>query len=306
MYNGSLDSMDLIIGPVNSSNLARLASYAGTHGIPIVSPVSLFTNSVLINNPNLFMANASLGVAQKTIAKKVGEYYDKNFVFIHSDTAGVDPDVKNFKDKILQELSNRLPFEEIKFKEFIFYGRSAFGNDSINRLAHALSNTTDNIVIIASEEAPVVSETLQDLQALSKKYPLKVFGYPAIRGLDNLDPHYLFDLNILIYSPSWIDYKASDVKQFNADFRNKFYTEPSEMSNAWLGYDIAYYFLSGLAIHGNDFIAHPEMHNPRLLQTEFNFIRNSLTDGFENRKLYPIRYTKDYELKLSPEDNPGQ
>jgi LysM repeat protein len=306
MYNGSLDSMDLIIGPVNSSNLARLAPYAGTHGIPIVSPVSLFTNSVLINNPNLFMANASLGVAQKTIAKKVGEYYDKNFVFIHSDTAGVDPDVKNFKDKILQELSNRLPFEEIKLKEFIFYGRSAFGNDSINRLAHALSNTTDNIVIIASEEAPVVSETLQDLQALSKKYPLKVFGYPAIRGLDNLDPHYLFDLNILIYSPSWIDYKASDVKQFNADFRDKFYTEPSEMSNAWLGYDIAYYFLSGLAIHGNDFIAHPEMHNPRLLQTEFNFIRDSLTDGFENQKLYPIRYTRDYELKLSPEDNPGQ
>ncbi len=306
MRNGTLDGMDLIIGPVNSSNLARLVPYAGTHGIPVVSPVSLFNDSILINNPNLFMANASLEVAQKTIAKKVGEYYDKNFVFIHSDTAGVDTDVKNFKDKILQELSNRLPFEEIKFKEFIFYSRSAFGNDSINRLGHALSNNTDNIVIIASEEAPVISETLQDLQALSKKYPLKVFGYPSIRGLDNLDPHYLFDLNILMYSPFWIDYQATDVKQFNTNFRNKFLTEPGEMSYAWLGFDIIYYFLSGMAIHGNDFIAHPEMHNPKLLQTEFDFRRNSLTDGFENQKLFPIRYTKDYEVKLSPEDNPGQ
>jgi hypothetical protein len=304
--NGTLDGMDLIIGPVNSSNLVKLAPYAGKLGIPVVSPVSLFNNSILINNPNLFMANASLEVAQKAIAKKVGEYYDKNFVFIHSDTAGVDTDVKNFKDKILQELSNRLPFEEIKFKEFVFYSRSAFGNDSINRLGHALSNTTDNIIIIASEEAPVISETLQDLQALTRKYNLKVFGYPSIRGLDNLDPHYLFDLNILMFSPSWIDYQASTVKQFNAGFRNKFFTEPGEVSYAWLGYDIIYYFLSGIAMHGNDFIAHPEMHNPKLLQTEFDFRRNSLTDGFENQKLFPIRYTKEYEVKLSPEDNPGQ
>jgi LysM repeat protein/ABC-type branched-subunit amino acid transport system substrate-binding protein len=304
--NGLLDGMDLIIGPVNSSNLAKLAAYAGKLGIPVVSPVSLFNNSVLTNNPNLFMANASLEIAQNTIAKKVSEYYDKNFVFIHTDTAGVDPDVKNFKEKIVQELSNRIPYEEIKFKEFIFYSRSAFDNDSINRLGHALSNITDNVVIIASDEAPVVSETLQDLQGLSKKYVLKVFGYPGMRGIDNLDPRYFFDLDILMYSPFWIDYNARDVKQFNADFRNKFLIEPNEMSYAWLGYDITYYFLSGLAIHGNEFIAHPEMHNPKLLQTEFDFRRDSLNDGFENQKLYPMRYTKDYEVKLSLEDMPGK
>ena len=304
--NGLLDGMDLIVGPVNSSNLAKLAAYAGKLGIPVVSPVSLFNNSVLTNNPNLFMVNASLEVAQNTIAKKVSEYYDKNFVFIHSDTANVDPDVKNFKEKIISELSNHIPFEEIKFKEFIFYNRSAFDNDSINRLGHALSNITDNIVIIASEEAPVVSETLQDLQSLSKKYPLKVFGYPALRGIENLDPHYFFDLNILMYSPFWIDFNARDVKQFNTNFRKKFLTEPIEMSYAWVGYDIIYYFLSGLAIHGHEFIAHPEMHNPKLLQTEYDFRRDSLNYGFENQKLYPVRYTKEYEVRLSLEDNPGQ
>jgi LysM repeat protein len=306
LQNGTLDGMDLIIGPVNSSNMAKLAPYAGKLGIPVVSPVSLFNNSILVNNPNLFMANASLEVAQNTIAKKVSEYFDKNFVFIHTDSAGVDPDVKNFKEKILKELSNRIPFEEIKFKEFIFYSRSAFDNDSINRLEHALSDVTDNIVIIASEETPVISETLQDIQGLSKKFALKVFGYPAIRGIDNLDPHYLFDLDLLIYSPFWIDYNALDVKQFNTDFRTKFLTEPNEMSYAWIGYDIVYYFLSGMAIHGKDFINHPEMHNPKLLETEFDFKRNSLNDGFENQKLYPVKYSKDYEVKLSLEDNPAQ
>jgi hypothetical protein len=102
----------------------------------------------------------------------------------------------------------------------------------------------------------------------------------------------------MIYSPYWIDYNKKDVRQFNTDFRNKFLTEPSELSYAWQGYDIAYYFLSGLAIHGREFISHPEIHNPDLLQTEFDFRQKTINDGFENQKLYLIRYTKDCEILL--------
>jgi len=303
---GDLAEMDLIIGPVYSHNLSIMASYADSLGIPVVSPVPLFNNTALINNPNLFVANSSIEVPQNTIAKKVSEYYDKNIVFIHADSAGVDPDVKTFKEKIINELSNRLPFEEIKFKEFLYYSRSAFDNDSINRLEHALSSKTDNIIIIASEEGPVISETLQEIHGLSKKFPVKVFGYPALRGLENLEPKFIFDLDIVIYSPYWIDYSRRDVRKFNDDFRQKFLTEPSELSYSWLGYDIAYYFLSGLAIQGKDFISHPEIHNPDLLETEFDFQRKSINDGFENQKLFPVRYTKDYEVKLETETSPGQ
>ena len=220
----------------------------------------------------------------------------------HSDTAGTDQDVKNFKIKIISELSSRIPYEEIRFKEFFFYSRSAFDNDSINRLSHALSENTGNVVIIASEDGSVISEAMQDIHALMRKFDLKVLGYPAIRGLGNLDPKYFFDLDIMIYSPYWIDYNKRDIRQFNSDFRKKFLTEPVEESYAWNGYDITYYFLSGMAIHGKDFISHPEIHNPDLLQTEFDFVRSSNNDGLENQKLFLVRYTKDYEVKLIRED----
>ena len=249
-------------------------AYAGGPGIPVVSPVPLFNNSALTDNPGLFIANASLEVAQNRLAKKLGEYYDKNIVFIHTDSAGVDPDVKSFKEKIITELSNRLPYSEIKFKEFMFFNRSAFNNDSINRLGHTLNSGTDNIIVIASEDAPVISEALMNIYALSRRYSINVFGYPAIRGLVNLDPKYFFDLELMIFSPYWIDYSKKDVIHFNTNFRKKFLNEPAEMSFAWMGYDIAYYFLTGLALHGNDFITHPEIHNPDLLHTEFDFKRN--------------------------------
>jgi len=303
LNKGTLAGMDLIIGPVYSYNLAIMTAYAKPLGIPVVSPVPLFNNSPLTGNPNLFMANASLEVAQNVLSRKAGEYFDNNIVLIHSDSAGVDQDVKNFKEKIFAELSDRIPYDEIRFKEFLFYNRSAFDNDSVNRLSHALSKDMENTIIIASEEAPVISETLQEIHGLSKKFPVRAFGYPSLRMLNNLEPKYLFDLDIIVYSPYWIDYSRKDVREFNADYRHKFMTEPPEMSYAWLGYDIAYYFLSGLAIHGKDFIIHPEIHNPDLLHTQFDFQRKSMNDGFENQKLYPVRFSKDYEVVLVPEVN---
>lgn len=295
---GKLEGMDLIIGPVYPRNLSIVADYARDLGIPVVSPVPLYDNSVLSGNTGLFLASSSLEVSQQALAGKFGEYSDHNFIFIHSDTLGIDEDVQRFRRLILTELGSRIPYEEIKFREFPFYSRSMFGNDSINRLSHALSDRSKNIVVIASEEAPVISETMIDVHSLSRKFDIKVFGYPVMRDLDNLDPRYIFDLDLMIYSNYWINYSERDVIQFNADFRQKFLTEPSERSYAWQGYDIAYYFISGLAIHGKEFMLHPEIHRPDLLQTDYAFESKTVDWGFENRNLFLIRYTNNYEVKL--------
>ena len=180
----------------------------------------------------------------------------------------------------------------------VFYSRSVFGNDSINRLSHAITDRTGNVIIIASEDTPVMSESLTNIHALSRKFNIDVFGYPGMRFLDNIDHKVCFDLALMIYSPYWIDYQQKDIIEFNADFLAKFLTQPSEMSYAWQGYDIVYYFISGLAIHGKEFLLHPEIHNPDLLHTEFDFRRGSGNDGFENQKLFLIRYSKDYVLEL--------
>ncbi|HZY24894.1 MAG TPA: LysM peptidoglycan-binding domain-containing protein [Bacteroidales bacterium] len=304
--SGILAKMNLIIGPVYSHNLAIVSEYTRSLGIPVVSPVPLMNNYALLNNPTLFMASAPLEVAQKALAKEISKYYDDNIVFIHTDTAGVDEDVKKFKKLIFSELIYKIPYEEIKFKEFPFYSRAMFNNDSINRLSHSLSETSKNVVVIASEEAPVVSEVIDNVSGLYRKYDIQVFGYPVIRDLDKLDQKELFDLGIMIYSPFWIDYSKLNVKKFNLNFRNKFHTQPLERSYAWQGYDITYYFLSGLAMHGNKFIAHPEIHYPELLQNDFDFIRNGPGNGFENQKLFKIRYTKDYRVILEDENQPPQ
>jgi len=303
IMSGKLSRMNLIIGPVYSHNLSIIADYARNLGIPVVSPVSLMNNSVLTNNPTLFMASSSLEIAQEALAKSISENYDNNLVFIHTDTSNTDNDVKRFKNLIFKELSYRMPYEDIKFKEIPFYSRSMFDNDSINRLSHSLSDRSKNIVVIASEEAPVISETINDLHGLSKRFNIKVYGYPSMLDIENLDPKVFFDLDQMVFTPYWIDYTKKNVIDFNSNFRKKFLTEPIERSYAWMGYDISYYFISGLAMNGKDFVAHPQMHNPKLLQTEFDFVRKEPSSGFENQNLFLIRYTKDYEIKLVEKNN---
>jgi LysM repeat protein len=304
--SGKLADMDLIIGPVYSPNLSIVSEYARNLNIPVVSPVPLMNNSALVKNPTLFMASSSLEIAQKALAKKISEYYDNNIVFIHADSLGVDEDVKRFKNLIFNELSYKLPYEEIKFKEFLFYSRSMFNNDSINRLSQALSEQSNNIIIIASEEASVISEVIDIVSGLSRRFNSKVFGYPVIRDIDRLDHKELFDMDILVYSPYWIDYSKKNVKQFNLNFRKKFHTQPLEKSYAWQGYDIAFYFLSGLAMNGKIFIRHPEIHYPDLLQNEYDFKQKAAGDGFENQKLFMVRYTKDYQVLLENENKPPE
>jgi len=302
--SGKLDQMELIIGPVHSSNLSLVASYAGSLGIPVVSPVQLSSNSVLNDSPLLFMASSSLEVVQKAIARKMKNYHNDNLVLIHSDAYEEFNNISLFRNFILSELGSVMPFEEIRLKDMVFYSRSVFGNDSINRLAHALSGKNGNVIIIASEDAPVMSESIINVHTLSRKYDLNVFGYPSIRYLDNFNHRIWFELGLMIYSPFWIDYSQQDVKKFNSYYRAKFLTEPSELSYAWQGYDILYYFLSGLAIYGREFLSHPEIHNPDLLHTQFDFRRKAINNGFENQKLFLIRYSNNYELELLDED-PG-
>ena len=301
IQSGRLDRMNLIIGPVHSRNLSIVAAYAGELGIPVVSPVQLLNNSVLVNKPLLYMANSSLEVAQNSIARKTGDYYNDNIVLVHADTSYADIGLAAFKNRIMAELNARMPAEGIKFNEMIFSSRSVAGSDPVNRLTQMLSENSGNVVIIASEDAPVMSEAIQEAHNLSRKFNMTVIGYPKMRQLKNIDPKFFFELGLMVYSPYWIDYSSRDVKQFCSDFLTKFHTQPSEMSYAWEGYDIAYYFLSGLAIHGKEFLIHPEIHNPDLLYTGFDFRRDSVNNGFENQKLFLIRYTNNYDLELVDE-----
>ncbi|MFN8241911.1 MAG: LysM peptidoglycan-binding domain-containing protein [Bacteroidales bacterium] len=299
--SGDLRDMDLIVGPVYSRNLSIMAAYADRLGIPVVTPVPLRNNDVLTGHSSVFITNPTLEVAQRAIADRVSVIDSSNFIFIHADSANYDDDVNGFRSLLLDKLSAKYGNDQPRFRELVFYSRSTVSRDSIRRLERLMMPGYNNVVLIASEEPPVLSESVMDIHTLSKKYKVSLVGYPAMRDLENLDPKFYFDLGLELFSPYWIDYTSDDVVRFNRIYRQKFFTEPQESSFAWQGYDLTYYFISGLAMHGKKFLNRPEIHNPDLLSTAFRFIRHDRGDGFENQMLYLLKFSGEMELKKEGE-----
>lgn len=302
--SGKLDDTDIIIGPVYSYNVDRVARYARDRRIMVVSPLAEMNPGVLNNNPYLFKVQPSIDIVQSALASTISNFYDHNIIFVHSDTAYNKEQMFDFRNKIIRQLRYKVPFNEIHTKEVFFVSRSNY-NDTINIIDHAMSREMPNLVVLASDNEAVMSEVLGNVHTLLRNYDVKVIGYPDLRWLENLDPVYFYELGLMMYTPNWVDYSQEDVKEFIRKYRDKFNTEPpvKRISYAWQAYDIAYYFLSGIAIQGNDFKYRPSQHHPDLLQVDYNFKRNGLRDGFENNRLYLIRYRPDFTIEFIREEN---
>ncbi len=297
MNQGELDRMDLIIGPVFSQSIELMAPWASQREIPMVIPFPTRTAPYLVNNPYVFRIQPSVEATVKSIAEASGSFPDNNLVLIYSDLAAGRPLSEPLKRGIINEFSYNNVFEDINIKEVAYQSTNAYSTDSIKRIEQALIPGRKNLVVIGTEDPPVMSSVMARTHTLTRNYQIEVIGMPALRWLDNLEPKYYYDLEAIVGTPNWLDYRRDDVKFFIEDYRKTFGTEPTdERSYAFQGYDISYYFISGIAMNGRRFARSVGEHNPVLLQSNYKFTRASENDGYENTYLYLIQYNKDYSI----------
>jgi LysM repeat protein/ABC-type branched-subunit amino acid transport system substrate-binding protein len=297
LENNRFRDVDLILGPVYSYNVEQVARYARRYRIPVVSPLATGNSEVLGGNPYLFKAQPSMEIVEEAMARTISEYHDYNLVFVHSDTSWSDNLSQGFKNIIYRKLRYVTPLSEINFREVLFSSSSNY-NDTINIIDHALRKDIPNLIIIASSDEAVMTEVVVNAHTLLRNYDIEVIGFPEMRWLDNLDPLYFYDLGAMIFSPNWVDYTQGDVKEFIRKFRAKFNMEPPIRSYAWQSYDLSLYFMSGVALHGNSFMYNPGSHRPDLLQVDYKFRRTGLRNGYENNRLFLLKYTPEMTVEF--------
>ena len=300
IWSGKLNDVDLIIGPVFSSNLNLMAAYASERDIPIVSPVPLRDQNIVENRPTLYRVFPSAGVSQDIVARELESHRGSNVVFLYSDTLMNDPKTAGFWNRIRTAMVTDSLSDTTLVTPHYFTGavqkRDTYsGVASFEKL---LKPDRENIIILAFTQTPVVSSAFSTLNTLSRKYDIKVFGYPEIGGLETIEIKYYYDLEVLIPTESYIDFSSQAASSFTSAFRNKFRTEPMAGSFAWRGFDIAYYFIGGIASHGRDFLKDPGIFNPALLCLKPDFRRDHTSDGYENRGMYILHYKKDMTIEV--------
>ena len=289
-----LSGMDLIIGPVYQYNLSIVAPYAMNLRIPLVSPLSSKGN-LTESNPYLFQIVPTIDAEFEKLASYVSNYHEYNIVLIHSGDLREEDNIFTLKRNLFRYFAYRTFFDEVIFKEIV-YNEDFTANDTINSVEHSLSKQVENLIIVPSGKETFASEILASLHTFSEEYSITVLGYPTWMKFRNIELKYFYDLGVQVFTPFFINYDNYRVKNFLRKYKHNFNTEPDQFSYAWKGYDIAYYFISGLSRYGDHFLRCHKDYKPQLLEADFEFKRVNSHGGFANNHFRMLKFTPDHEI----------
>ena len=294
-----IKDMDLIIGPVYSSNYNIVRDYSFQYNINFVSPLSNNRN-ILEHNPFIFLVNPSKKMLMHRIAQFITPSIDtvKTIIFTEKFNQEQTQHSQELISFIKQMAWEKLGLDRVEIEAIEFEPTGKIGY-------YILSKEKTNIVVIPSGNETFVNSLLNQLNALKNVYGYKilVIGLPSWDNFRNFDYKWFLSLNIHYPSAYFIDKNNELVKQFIAKYIKNYNKLPSHYS--YIGYDIINYFVHALYRYGktfqfclSPFAIEPSPHGIFL---NFEFQRINPYSGFENNAVFIIYY--DNELKMHKIDN---
>ena len=273
---------DLFIGPFHRSNYTVAAEYAKKLKKPIVCPVPQ-RNDILSENPyslKVYSSNEAQVDFMRSYALE--NWKGKNMILIEND---------EIRDVMLSERfqginnkdTNKLMLSEFD-SNFVKLKMSKFDFENIKG---SLNDSLENIILLPMTDKTFVGRFLAGLSKFSNKYDVKVIGLDSWNKMGYLDYSYLNNLKVHTTRNQYVEYSDSVTQDFVLVYRNTYGTEPNEW--AFLGYDVANYFLASLAEKGTAFQNFLSEESYRGLSRNFNFKRSGSLNGMENKGLRMVK-----------------
>ena len=269
MKKPELKEMDMIIGPLSGKKFEPVLRFAKENDINIVSP-TLQGNNILMGNQNVSKTTPSYVTQADFIGKYVGDKFSgQNIIVFNSANPKDKAYISTFKKTVNPIL---LKSHADTVKEMMFTTMNNF-----------LSTTKPNIIVIPSTNQSFVTEAVSKLflHKQENKDSVVVFGMSNWSETESLDFSYLHSLYAHIISFNFVDYSNPATKKFIVKYRNEFMTEPTQY--VYSGFDIGYFYLSGLQKYGNNLQKKlPEL-KQKGIQTQFDFYQSDSNSGYENK-----------------------
>lgn len=300
LQSSALRNADLIVGPVYPECLKPVADFAREHRIHMVSPLS--SNDYLqSSNPYLFQVNPSFYSQLKEFSAKIDLCSDRNIVLMHEADSLSNNLVISFRDMLKQDIAKCKNFDSVHYKE-VAYKAGGAAVEVQSKISHSLVHDKENVLLVPSENEAFVADLLGHLYTLTNYhgYRIKVYGLPRWQRFKNVQLDYYYNLQLHLFTPFFVDYNDASVKHFVAEYRHTYRSEPSQY--AFQGYDVGFYFLSAMMRYGIDFKFCLPDFNVDLLQAKYRFVQDNSLSGFENRSVFMIRYTRDFDIIKAEND----
>lgn len=278
-------TMDLIIGPLYTSNFIPLSKYAKENQIYICSPLSQ-QNKILFNNSYVSKATASTTTQLEQMAEYIANTYKGQNVLIVNSTNPKEANVIKAVKAKFAEMATKLNFKDSITEVKGFGG-----------IGSKISSSKNNIIIMPSNNRAVVTDFVTKLHNVAEKNTVTLFGMQSWTEYENLDINYLNKVQFHYPSSTYIDFEQAATKTFMKKYFSVYKTDPGIY--AYQGFDIASFYLKSLMNYGFNFQKQLSTITYQGLQTSFNFYQVSPENGFENRAVYLIKYQDSKLVKVN-------
>ncbi|MGB0404333.1 MAG: amino acid ABC transporter substrate-binding protein [Salibacteraceae bacterium] len=273
---------DLIVGPFHRSNFELASAYSKKARIPIVTPVphrksSMDTNQYVIKVHSSDEAQVDF-LRNFTLDKWKG----KNVILVENN---------ELKDVILSERFQGIANADTNFSLYnemdSLVNKVKFYEFDTAKLNRVLIDSIENILLMPMKSKTFVGQFLAGLNKYSGRYNIKVVGLDSWNKMGYLEYRYLNNLKVHIVSNQYVNYADSTTQEFVMVYRNTYETEPTEW--AFLGYDLASYFMNALSKYGTAVQNYFDENSYEGLSKNFDFKRNGVAEGFENSGLRVVK-----------------
>jgi ABC-type branched-subunit amino acid transport system substrate-binding protein len=277
----SLKNYDLVYATFPSSQANIAADEAKLLGIKMV--LTQFGNSAALqSNSNIVLASPSTITQCKLMADYiVNEYHYSNFMILVRKIKKENDLADVFKKETDSLLVNKYKSEN-KITT-VYY------NDSIAPgLLKYLSADKRNILFLPSSDESYVSSVLNAIDTLKQK--ITVVGLPTWENFETVQYNKFLNLEIYIFSNSYLDYNDTETKNFRKKFIDHYKIDP--LFNAYQGFTLTHYFTKLFNSYDKNFIEHVSDNS---MNAPFKFVQTEKQSGHENTSISILKYS-DYQL----------
>lgn len=283
-----LKEMDIIFGPLHQSHIKPLAQFAQKHNIRLVIPFTSKDNTVF-RNPAVYQINTP----QSYLYSEVYEHFLRQFPHAHVIFIQATQGAKD-KEEFISGLRQTL-------KDKGYSTRDVSENATLPEYKAALSSDRPNIFVPTSGSNLTLIKILPQLTLTVREKSdseIHLFGYPEWQTYTKDHLESFFELDTYFYSSFYTNNLLPAAQQFTRNYRRWYSKEMDERYPKFgmLGFDTGYFFLRGLARYGSDFEDSLGQMDYTPIQTGFKFGRVNNWGGFVNKKVFFVRFTKNYEL----------
>ena len=155
-----------------------------------------------------------------------------------------------------------------------------YERDSLLFVKDFASTMRNNLFIVYGNDKVFANEIVNKVTKLIEHYPITVIMLPEWSKFTGLFNDNLMKMHAIYFDDNYIDYQNIRVQSFICKFRNRYNTEPTAF--AYQGFDIGWYFLNAIKLMGVNMTKNLHNYDIPLLQTRFNFVKDSENSGYEN------------------------